>query len=114
MRLRWTEPAVRDLKDICDYVDERDGPEAARRIALRIYENLNSLLEFPRRGRPGRKPDTRELIISGLPWFAPDRPQSIAFAKTSLRSIASSTAHSDFLSREVDAEITDAERCQCL
>jgi len=70
VRLRWTELAVQDLKNICDYLDERDGPDAARRIALKIYESLNSLPEFPRRGRPGRKPDTRELVISGLPWLA--------------------------------------------
>jgi toxin ParE1/3/4 len=70
VRLRWTEPAFQDLKDICDYIGERDGPAAARRIALKIYESLNSLLEFPRRGRHGRKPDTRELVFSGLPWLA--------------------------------------------
>jgi toxin ParE1/3/4 len=70
VKIRWTEPAVQDLKSICDYIDERDGAEAARRIALKIYGSLNSLLEFPRRGRPGRKADTRELVISGFPWLA--------------------------------------------
>ena len=33
MRIRWTEPAARDLTAICDFTDEHDGPEAARRIA---------------------------------------------------------------------------------
>jgi plasmid stabilization system protein ParE len=38
MRIRWTEPAVRDLTNICDYTEDHDGPEAARRVALRIHE----------------------------------------------------------------------------
>jgi toxin ParE1/3/4 len=70
VRLHWTEPAVEDLKSICDYVGEHDSPIAARRVALRIYDGLNSLLQFPRKGRPGRKPGTRELIFSDLPWLA--------------------------------------------
>ena len=54
MRLRWTKPAVQDLKSICDYVEERDGAATARRIAPRLYDGLNSLLEFPRKGGPRR------------------------------------------------------------
>jgi plasmid stabilization system protein ParE len=27
--------AARDLTNICDYTEEHDGPEAARRVALR-------------------------------------------------------------------------------
>lgn len=34
MRIRWTEPAASDLTSICDYINEHDGPEAARRVAL--------------------------------------------------------------------------------
>jgi len=70
IRVRWTEPAVRDLTAICDFTDQRDGPEAARRIALRIYEEVSSLVMFPRRGRPGRKPGSRELVFPGLPFLA--------------------------------------------
>jgi toxin ParE1/3/4 len=70
VRLRWTEPAVQDLQNICDYIDEHDGSVAARRVALGIYESLDSLLEFPRRGRPGRNPDARELVFPDLPWLA--------------------------------------------
>jgi addiction module RelE/StbE family toxin len=70
VRLRWTEAAVHDLTEICDYVAERDGAPAARRIALRICDGLDSLVEFPRKGRPGRISDTRELIFAPLPWLA--------------------------------------------
>lgn len=70
MRIRWTEPVARDLTNICDYTEDHDGPEAARRVALRIYEGLSTLTQFPRRGRPGRSPGTRELIFTGLPFLA--------------------------------------------
>jgi plasmid stabilization system protein ParE len=71
MRIRWTEPAARDLTNtnICDYTEEHDGPEAARRVALRIYEGVGALLKFPHRCRPGRKPGARELVFSGLPFL---------------------------------------------
>ena len=70
MRVRWTEPAVRDLTNICDYTGAHDGPEAARRTALRIYEAVSTLTQFPRRGRTGRKSGTRELVFTGLPFLA--------------------------------------------
>ena len=70
MRLRWSEPAVRDFINISDFILEQNGHEAARRIALRIHEGLDSLLVFPGKGRPGRKQGTREFMISGLPWIA--------------------------------------------
>jgi toxin ParE1/3/4 len=70
MRIRWTTPAAQDLTRISDYISERDGPSLARRVALTIYERVDTLTAFPRRGRPGRVPDTRELVISGLPYLA--------------------------------------------
>jgi toxin ParE1/3/4 len=70
MRIRWTEPAARDLTGICDYINDHDGPDAARRVALRIYEGVDSLMQFPHRGRPGRKVNTRELVFPDLPFLA--------------------------------------------
>ncbi len=70
MHIRWTEPAARDLTHICDYTQERDGPAAARRVALAIYRGISSLTQFPQRGRPGRKDGTRELVFRGLPFLA--------------------------------------------
>jgi plasmid stabilization system protein ParE len=35
-RIRWTEPASRDFTQICNYVQEHDGPAPARRVALAI------------------------------------------------------------------------------
>ncbi len=70
MRIRWTEPAVGDLTQICDYIGERDGAAMAGRVALTIYEGISSLAQFRYRGREGRKLGTRELIFPGLPFLA--------------------------------------------
>ena len=70
MRIRWTEPASRDLTQISDYIEEHDGPARARSVALTIYEGIDLLSRFPFRGRPGRKPKTRELVFPGLPFLA--------------------------------------------
>ena len=76
MRIRWTTPAAQDLTRISDFISERDGPALARRVALTIYERVGALTAFPRRGRPGRVPDTRELVIPGLPYLAVYRLKS--------------------------------------
>lgn len=70
MRIRWTEPAAEDLTAICDYISEHGSATTARRVALSIHEHMAGLSKFPERGRSGRKPGTRELILSGLPYLA--------------------------------------------
>lgn len=69
MHLRWTTTAARDLTRISDYVLKEKSSAAARRVALAIYERVDSLKQFSRAGRPGRKAQTRELIITGLPYL---------------------------------------------
>ena len=46
MRIRWTEPAARDLTGICDYIKKHDGPAAASRVALEIYGGVGALRKF--------------------------------------------------------------------
>lgn len=70
MRIRWTESAVRDLTNICDYIEEHSGDPTACRIALSIHQASEILGQFPECGRTGRKPGTRELVLSGLPYLA--------------------------------------------
>jgi len=70
MRIRWTRPAARDLSQISDYIEEHAGGGQARRISLSIYERVSSLAGFPEKGRLGRLPGTRELILPGLPYIA--------------------------------------------
>jgi toxin ParE1/3/4 len=78
MRIRWTEPASRDLTQICDYLSKEDSRATARRIAIQIHERINTLAEFPELGRPGRKVGTRELIVTGQPYLAIYRLQGEA------------------------------------
>jgi len=67
MRIRWTEPASRDLFQIADYLENHGSTAIARRITLSIYERVGALVQFPEQGRTGRKSGTRELVLSGLP-----------------------------------------------
>lgn len=69
MRLRWTQPAARDLTRICDFLQEQ-GAAIARAVALAIYERVRILSEFPQAGRAGRKQGTRELVLARLPYIA--------------------------------------------
>lgn len=70
MHIRWTQPAVQDFTRICDYLEERAGASVARRVALTIFQTINSLKKFSRRGRPGRREGTRELVFTRLPYIA--------------------------------------------
>jgi toxin ParE1/3/4 len=70
MLIRWTDAAVRDFTHMCDYIDQHRSGAAARHVALSIHRRIDLLGEFPEYGRTGRKPDTRELVFSGLPYLA--------------------------------------------
>lgn len=76
MRIRWTDSAIRDFTHICDYIEKDRGPAIARRVALSIHRQIDLLAEFPEYGRTGRKSDTRELVLSGLPYVTVYRIQS--------------------------------------
>lgn len=62
MKIVWTEQAVSDLAEIEDYI-ALDKPQAARRVAAHLASSVEHLAEFPHLGRPGRRFETRELII---------------------------------------------------
>lgn len=67
MQLRWTEEAAADLDAIANYLFEQT-PIHAKRIVLEIYNAPETLTSFPLRGRIGRKPGTRELVLPSLPY----------------------------------------------
>ncbi|MGA3082544.1 MAG: type II toxin-antitoxin system RelE/ParE family toxin [Terracidiphilus sp.] len=69
MKIRWSPTAVSDLESIRDYI-ARDSPSAARKVANRIKESVNRLINFPLSGRAGRVPGTRELVIPGTSYIA--------------------------------------------
>jgi toxin ParE1/3/4 len=67
MRIRWTGPAARDLTRIVEHI-RTDNPEALR-TAKTIYTAVASLRKMPYRGRAGSISDTRELVLSPLPYI---------------------------------------------
>jgi toxin ParE1/3/4 len=72
MEVRWLEDALADITGIHRYI-AADDPRAAGRVVTRIQAAVRLLGELPHRGRPGRWPGTRELIIPGTPYLVPYR-----------------------------------------
>jgi toxin ParE1/3/4 len=70
VKLWWLDEAVADLVAIRDYVTN-DSPDAAQEVAARIIAAAQLLADYPAAGRPGRVPNTRELSITGTPYFIP-------------------------------------------
>jgi toxin ParE1/3/4 len=66
MQVVWTHAAAADLEEISDYLFEQHSEIAVDTIR-RIYQATADLKQFPSRGRPGRKQNTRELILAPLP-----------------------------------------------
>jgi len=66
MQVRWTTPAAQDLEEITLYF-QKDSESAARAVAKALFDAANSLDLLPSRGRKGRVPGTRELMVPGLP-----------------------------------------------
>ena len=72
MTLVWSPDSVNDLRALRDYIEEFN-PAAAAEVAARIIEAVELLVDFPGIGRVGRKPNTRELVVPGTPYFVPYR-----------------------------------------
>ncbi len=70
MNLSWSPSAIEDLKHLRAYI-ARDNPRAAAEIAKTVLEAVERLRRFPSMGRPGRVPDTRELVVPGTPLVIP-------------------------------------------
>ena len=85
MTIRWTQPANDDLLGIVEWIAV-NNPMAAAPVGQRILAAVEQLAEFPFRGKPGRSPDTRELVISGLPYLIvygteADDPRSVVILR---------------------------------
>ena len=68
MPIQWRDRARRDLRDILTYLRDR-APVAATRVQNAIERSISVLEEHPERGRGGRDPRSRELIVSGTPYI---------------------------------------------
>jgi toxin ParE1/3/4 len=73
MRIIWSPEAIIGLAALREYIASHN-PEAAIRVALAILNAVEpGLSENPERGRPGRIPDTRELVVPNTPVIIPYR-----------------------------------------
>lgn len=61
MTVNWQATARADVVRLVQYIAE-ENPIAARRMARELVMAGDSLEVFPRRGRAGRVPGTRELV----------------------------------------------------
>jgi addiction module RelE/StbE family toxin len=59
----WRAKALADIRRIVRYIAS-DNPVAARQVGQDLLLTGDSLELFPRRGRPGRQPGTRELVVT--------------------------------------------------
>jgi toxin ParE1/3/4 len=72
VRLRWTQPALRDLEDIGDFI-ARDSAVAAAKMVATILDAAEALATRPHLGRAGRIAGTRELVVAQTPFIVPYR-----------------------------------------
>lgn len=68
MIILWRPRAEADVNNAFDYLIERD-PVAALGVYEAIRARVQSLADHPALGRPGRVPDTRELVIGRTPYI---------------------------------------------
>lgn len=72
MEVRWSARALADLEAIQDYLLDR-SPSAALHMVTVLRREAGSLSTMAQRGRPGRWPGTRELIVPDTPYLIPYR-----------------------------------------
>ena len=68
MILVWLPTAIKNREDQIDYIAQ-DSPKAAIDQGDRIEEQINMLIDYPEMGKPGRKKNTREMVISKTPFI---------------------------------------------
>lgn len=67
MNILWRKAAQDDLDGAFEYILDYD-PQATLRLFEAITSRIELLADHPARGRAGRVPDTRELVIAGTPY----------------------------------------------
>jgi addiction module RelE/StbE family toxin len=62
MRVVWTDPADEDRERIVSFIAQ-DNPQAAVEMDDLFTTSADSLVNLSARARPGRLPNTRELVV---------------------------------------------------
>jgi toxin ParE1/3/4 len=68
LNIRWLDRAVIDLEDAFEFILYVD-PSAAAAEVDRVLKSVERLKDNPAMGKAGRIPKTRELAVSGTPYF---------------------------------------------
>jgi len=69
VKIEWHPLARFDLLELVAYIAE-DSEEAAFRLRDEIDRQISLLAYTPEMGRPGRRRETRELVIAGTAYIA--------------------------------------------
>lgn len=75
MRVVWTAPAARDLREIWNYIAP-ENPHAAQQLVSRLRQASHVLRTQPHAGRAGRVPHTREFVVPGTSYILVYRKRS--------------------------------------
>lgn len=68
MKIIWVTTALNNVDQIAEYISG-NNPQAARRIVAKIHDAVRELTRQPYMGRAGRVEGTRELVLTGIPYF---------------------------------------------
>jgi plasmid stabilization system protein ParE len=72
MRVRWLRKAIANLDAEAEYI-AAENRTAAVEMFVYVKAKIDELGDFPATGRPGRVPNTRELVIDRYPYIVPYR-----------------------------------------
>lgn len=71
-KVKWLRTALKNLECEAEYIAEAN-PKAAVALVEKVQEAVTALEQYPALGRPGRVPETRELVIPDTPYIVPYR-----------------------------------------
>lgn len=72
IKVRWLKKALKNIEAEAEYIAQ-DNPTAAPAVVIKIREVVSNLERHPSLGRPGRIPETRELVVPDTPHIVPYR-----------------------------------------
>jgi toxin ParE1/3/4 len=72
VRVRWLRTALRNLDAEASFIAQ-DDPAAAQLVVQRVLAAVAMLAHQPHLGRPGRVPNTRELVVVNTRYIVPYR-----------------------------------------
>jgi len=67
LRIKWLSLALADLDSIEEYIAQ-ESLDAAVKVVLQVIEKVELLQNQPNLGRIGRVDETRELILTDIPY----------------------------------------------